>query len=66
MPGDGVLRESTATPSDPPGSAQAAGGGGVTGEGGGITPENQHDVNSEPEMVNDSSGEDEPGGVGFK
>ena len=36
------------------------------GEGGGITPENQHDVNSEPEMVNNSSGEDEPGGVGFK
>ena len=63
MPGDGVLRESTATPSDLPGSAQAAGGG---GGGGGITPENQHDVNSEPEMVNDSSGEDEPGGVGFK
>lgn len=58
-PGEGVLRESTATPSDPSGS-QGEPGRGERG-GGESAAENQQDVSSEPEMVNDSSGEDEPG-----
>ena len=69
---EGVLREGTATPSEVQGgggrqgeqggSGGGRGGGAQSAEVGGGSPEGQQDVSSEPEMVNDSSAEDEPGG----
>ena len=67
---EGVLREGTATPSEVQGGRQGEqggsgggrGGGAQSAEVGGVSPEGQQDVSSEPEMVNDSSAEDEPGG----
>ena len=67
---EGVLREGTATPSEAQGGGGRQGeqggsgggsGGGEGGEVGGGSPEGQQDVSSGPDMVNDSSAEDEPG-----
>ena len=66
-----MLRESTATPSEPPMRVRSRqlrkekrgerGSGGGAGRGRGGSPGGQPDISSEPEMMNDSSGEDEPG-----
>lgn len=69
---ESVLREETATPSEPQGGGVAGGKGREgSGEGGasgrrqgdheGNIPEAHHDANSEPEAPNDSSADEESG-----